>query len=437
MIAVVFLYFLTDVVGFSPAFAGFILMVGTLWDAISDPTIGILSDRSRSSWGRRRPFILASVIPYALATWLLFSDFGLAEPAREIYFVLAIIGYYSAATLLEVPYTSLTAEMTRDYDERADLLSYRAIFSQVGSIIGASSPWVLVAWFSNLYGDTKTGWTLTAALFGIISIFPILWTWHATRGHELDTQPVDFNIREIWSGPLQNRPFLYAMAMFAAANVALGASGSIAVYYMKYYMHFDESQQSMAYLFLFAFTVFWIPVINIVTRRFGKRASFIFFVGLWALIQAIGMLLLQPGMIITFYVFMTISSAGIVSVSLTGLSMIPDTIEVDEFKTGQRREGLYFGVNMFMRKFWVALALWIIGTTLSLIGYVPDQEQSETTLMGIRVLYSQGTAAVLFLSIGLAYLLPMTRSRHDALRHAITLKQQGKEWDNATIKQLL
>jgi GPH family glycoside/pentoside/hexuronide:cation symporter len=129
MISVLFMYFLTDVVGMSPAFAGFVIMVGTIWDAFTDPTLGIVSDRIKSRWGRRRPFLLAVAVPYGLITWLLFSDFGLGQWQTSVYFILVIVLYYTAATALEVPYTSLTAEMTEDYDERANLISFRAAFS--------------------------------------------------------------------------------------------------------------------------------------------------------------------------------------------------------------------------------------------------------------------------------------------------------------------
>jgi Na+/melibiose symporter-like transporter len=220
-------------------------------------------------------------------------------------------------------------------------------------------------------------------------------------------------------------------------NVSLGASGSVAVYFMKYYMGFSETQQSIAYFFLFSCTILWIPAINLCTKTFGKRESYMLFIGIWALVQAVGIILLQPSMNIVFYGMMVLASGGIVSVSLTGLSMIPDAIEVDEFKSGQRREGLYVGVNMFVRKFAVALALWLVGIALSAIGYVPDQVQSDQTLFGIRLLYAEGTAFFLFVSVILAYYLPMTRNRHAALRSAIELKREGKPWDEAAIKPLL
>jgi oligogalacturonide transporter len=270
-----------------------------------------------------------------------------------------------------------------------------------------------------------------------MAVFPILCTWRSTRGLELHPENVSVNHGDLFSGPLKNRTFLYTMAMFAASNVALGASGSVAVYFMKYYMLFDETQQSIAYFFLFTCTILWIPLINWSTARFGKRQSYIFFISLWAAVQAIGVMLIQPSMTWVYYAMMVLASGGIVSVSLTGLSMIPDAIEVDEFKSGQRREGLYVGINMFAKKFSTALVLWLVGIALSNIGYVPDQVQSDQTLLGIRLLYALGTAFFLVLSVILAIILPMNRERHLALRKAIELKKMGKSWDETQIKPLL
>lgn len=437
MVAVVFLFFLTDVVGMEPALAGFVLMLGTLWDAFTDPAMGILSDRIRTRWGRRRPFLLAVAVPYGLITWLLFTDFGLSETGTMIYFILAIVLYYTAGTVLEVPYTSLAAEMTQDYDERASLIGFRAAFSQLASIIGAALPWVMVAHFAGILGGKKAGWSLTSAIFGLLSIFPILWTWRVTRGRELYPEETRVRFRDILHGPLKNRTFRYTIALIAAGNVGLSLAGAVMVYFMKYYMNFTETQESMAFLFLFACTILWIPVINKVTYRYGKKESFILFIGIWALIQGVGALLLQPSMVLIFYIMMILASSGVVSISLTGLSMIPDAIEVDEFKTGQRREGIYVGVNWFTRKFSVALMLWIVGIILSWIGYVPDTVQTENAICGIRLLYAEGTALFLLISIVLAYLMPMTRKGHEALKEAIRLKKAGEKWDDSSIQDLL
>lgn len=437
MVSVLFLFFLTDVVGIEPAFAGFILMVGTLWDGITDPTVGILSDRIKGRWGRRRPFLLGIAVPFGLITWLLFSDFGMGEWQSKVYFLIAVVLYFTAATLLDVPYTSLAAEMTQDYDERTILNAYRGMFSQLAAIVAAALPWTLVELINEQTGSIKQSWSIMAGMFGLCAVFPILWAWKATRGFEIHPEETEVNLRDVFSGPLKNRTFIFTIALYASGSVGLSLAGAVMVYYMKYFLNFDSTQESIAFLFLFACTILWIPAINRLSTKLGKRESFMIFMGIWGLIQSIGLMILQPDMIILFYCFMVIASGGVMTISMTGWALIPDAIEVDQFKTGQRREGLYVGIILFCRKFSVALILWVVGIVLSWSGYVPNQQQTESAILGIRLMYAEGTAFFLFLSVFMAYLLPMTKKRHEALKEAIVLKSNGMHWDEDSIKPIL
>lgn len=437
MISVIFLFFLTDVVGMEPSFAGLIMMFGTIWDALIDPSVGILSDRIRSRWGRRRPFILAVAVPYGVITWLLFTDFGLGQSASKIYFMAAIVLYFTCSTLLDVPYTSLAAEMTRDYDERTSLFGFRALFSQIGSIVGAALPWLIIGALAELCGSLKAGWSAMTAGFGLMAIFPILWTWRATRGHEKYSEQTNINLKDILDGPLKNRTFLFTIGLYAASNVALAAAGAVMLYFMKYYMKFNETQESAAFLLLFACTIFWIPLINKLSGRFGKRGAFMILISMWAVVQAVGGLLIQPSMTVTFFIMVILASGGVITVTMLGWSMIPDAVEVDEFKTGRRREGMYIGIILFSRKVSAALVLWLIGVVLSGIGYTPDKEQTETAIWGIRLLYAEGTALFLIISIIMAAIMPMTRARHAALKKAIQHKNNGLAWDEKSIEAIL
>jgi len=437
MFYVLFLFFLTDVVKIEPAIAGFIMMLGTLWDAVTDPGVGIISDRTRSKYGRRRPFILGVAVPFGIITWLLFTDFGFGPRGTIAYFIIVVIIFFTVSTMLDVPYTSLSAEMTPDYDERTSLISYRAVFSQVASILGAALPLVLVERFNEIFHNPKMSWSAVTAIFGFFAIFPILCTWRATRGYELFPKSTTARPRDIPGAVFKNRTFRYTVGVYVFSNVAMGVAGAVMVYFMKYFMAFNETQQSIAFLFLFSCTICWIPLINMTSGKYGKRWAFIGFIGMWAIIQSVFVLLVRPDTVIFFYILVILASGGLVGITMTGWSMIPDVIEVDEFKSGQRREGLYFGVISFSRKISVAVAVWLVGIILSWIGYVPDAQQTDTAIFGIRMLYAEVTALFLFVSIIIAYLLPMTKAKHQALREAIELKKAGKPWDEETIKDIL
>jgi sugar (glycoside-pentoside-hexuronide) transporter len=426
---VFFLFFLTDVVKLNPATAGLIIMVGTIWDAITDPMVGIWSDRTSSRYGRRRPFMLAAVLPYAVFSWLLFTDFGFSPGWNTIYFMLVVMFFFTSLTAMWVPYFSLAAEMTQDYDERTSLTSYKSGWSQVASLIGAGTTLILAQHFTKTLGNPRLGWSAMAAVFGAATILPILLTWRVTRGYEIFPEKTDYRIRDVVKATLRNRPFRYTIGAYVIGLMALNIAGAVMVYFMTYYMGFNEDQSSVAFLILFGCTVFWIPAINYASSRWGKRWALMGFLGAWALVMGLGTLMVKPEDVIAFYILMALAAGGVVAISLLGFAMITDTVEVDEFHTGQRREGVYFGVATFFQKVASAAALGINGLVLHLVGYVANQPQTDTALWGIRLLLSEGVAIFLVLSIIVCYLMPMTREKHELLRQAIALRRDGREGD--------
>lgn len=436
MFYVLFLFFLTDIVRMDPAFAGFIMMLGTVYDAVTDPAMGIISDTVKTGWGRRRPFILASALPFGLSTWLLFTDFGLSEGLSKAYFIAVVILYFTAFDMLDIPYTALSAEMTRDYDERTRLITSRAVFCQIASILGAALPLFAAEKLAALLGDRRLGWSAITGILGLFTIFPILWTWRATRGYELHPPRPSVRPRDLFKDVFGNRSFRYTMGVYVTGNMALAVAGAVMVYFMKYYMNFNDTQQSIAFAFLFACTILYVPLVSKLSSLAGKRWAYIAAIAVWTIVQGVCSLLVRPGMNAVFYVLVVLASGGIIAVTMTGWSMVPDVIEVDEFKTGQRREGMYFGVISFSRKVSVALAMWLIGIFLSQIGYVPDKAQAEGALLGIRLLYAEGTSLFLIASMIFAFLLPMTKRRHEALLEAIRCRKEGRVPDGTVLGEL-
>jgi len=434
---VYFLFFLTDVVKIEPATAGFIMMVGVIWDAITDPLIGIWSDNLKWKWGRRRPLLLAVALPYGILSWLLFTDFSLGDTGTIIYFILAVIGYMTAFTFLNVPYTALAAEMTQDYDERISLISFRTLWSMVASIFGAALPFVLAGFFTDMFGNEKTGWSIAVAVLGLASIFPILLTWRVTRGYELFPEQIAVKWRDIREALFGNRPFRFILGIWTCGIIAINISAAAAVYFFTYRMGYSEDESSIAFLFLMCASVFWIPIISKTAQRLGKRKALTIFMGGWLLGSAVLVLMVDHGDTILFYSVLFIAAVGNSSIYLLGWSMIPDVIEVDEFKTGQRREGLYFGLIAFVQKLGSAIAIWFIGIILSWVGYTPGATQSTEAMWGIRLIFSEGTAFFILLVIIICLLSPMTREKHKALTEAISRKKSDKDYDTAKIQDLI
>ncbi len=432
-----FLIFLTDVAKLNPAIAGFVMMVGTTWDAFLNPAVGVLSDQLKTRWGRRRPFLLATAVPFGLIGWLLFSDFGFGPAGAALYFTVMIVLYFTANACLEVPFSSLGAEMTQDYDERTSLVGFRMAWSQLASIVGAALPVWLAAYFTGILGSEQAGWSATAGAFALVCIPLVLLAWRATRGYEVITESERHNPLDALKDAFRNRPFRYVVGVWTFGGAAMAISGYLIVFFLTYVLKLDEGRISYAFLILFACGVLWIPIINMASNKLGKRWTYIIFVGGWFLVQGLAVPLLTPETWWVFYFALFFASAGLVTLFIIGYAMIADVVEVDEFKSGRRREGFYYGTAFFSQKILAALAVWIIGITLSWVGYVPDVPQTETALTGIRALYGWGSAVAFLISLVLCYLVPITRDNHAALLEAMRRKKAGEPYDTDAIEAII
>ncbi|MBN1121136.1 MAG: MFS transporter [Anaerolineae bacterium] len=177
-----FLIYLTDVVGIEPGIAGIAIFIGRSWDYINDPIFGYLSDRTRTRWGRRRPFLLFGPIPYALTFVMLWWRPPVESMALlAVYYALAYVFYDTAATLIYMPYFALTPELTSDYDERTSLTSYRMFFSILGSLIAFSVPTMIIKGF---VPESVQRVLIMGIVFAIAAALPMYAVFFSTRERE-------------------------------------------------------------------------------------------------------------------------------------------------------------------------------------------------------------------------------------------------------------
>jgi Na+/melibiose symporter-like transporter len=293
------------------------------------------------------------------------------------------------------------------------------------------------AYFTKISGNEKIGWSVMAAAFGAACIPLILLTWRTTRGREVSPETADVNPLHGLRDALQNRPFRYAVGLWTFGAAAMGVSGYLIVYFMTYILNLDDTWSSLAFLILFACGVLWVPFIDKTSARLGKQWTFTIYVGIWGAIQACIAPFLSPETWWLFFGGMFLASSGLVALFMVGIAMIADVVEVDEFKSGHRREGLYFGTAFFVQKIVAAMVPLVIGIVLKRVGYVPDVPQTETALTGIRALYCWGSGAAFLVSIVFCHLVPITRDRHAALVEAMRLRREGKPYSIEGIEDLL
>lgn len=431
---VYFLIFLTDVAGVDPAVAGIVLFLSTIWSGVIDPAMGIISDRTRSRYGRRRPYIVGVAVPFCLLFWLLLTTPSWQGNALTAYFVVINTLLFLALTIFLVPYTAMAPEMTKDYDERTSLVGYRVVWAQVGAIVGSAAPLLIVQQFS----DAKTGWSVTGAIFGGLCLIPILLTWRFTRGWERyaeDTEPL--NLGEVLRATLGNRTFRYFAAIYLFSLAFLFGFDAAFVFFCRYHMEASEEEISLFFLILFASAVLWVPAITFVSNRIGKRGAFMLFMGATGIFNAVAVGLVQPRQIMLLYGIAVVLGSTMAAGIQLNLAMIPDVIEVDEFKTGKRREGLYNGAATLILKMGSALSILMVSQYLNWIGYEAGVAQSPEVILGMRIMQGPIWGGLIMIGVVIAFFMPMNRERHRALLKAIEAKTAGEPWDEEEIKELL
>ena len=436
-----FLFFLTDVAKISPGMAGTISMIGILWDAITDPLVGSWSDNSKLKSGRRRPFILAFAIPFGVSAWLLFSVADLEPTMSKVYYIVMVIIFFSCYTGYAIPYAALGAEISQDYDERTSIQSYKGSLASIGAVIGTSTPMLLMEYFRNLTGSINSGWAWMAATLGGLTAVFILISWVGTKGWELklagsqkETKILGF--LERYKTALSNRPYRYIIAMYLISVMGSTMSGTIFVYFSQYYLGFDIATMSLFFALFTGSGIVFAPLVNYVTQRIGKRAGYMVFMGFFALIFS-SFMLAQPGDTIFIMTLGVLGGIGLVAMWIISWSMISDATEVDEWHSGQRQEGLYFGFAQLIQKGGAAITMSISGWILSSFGYVPNVEQSAKAILGIRLGSSLFCAIPLAISVIICYFYPLSEQKHSALREAIEARKEGRPYSTDGFKDLI
>ena len=423
LIGVYYLLFLTDVVGLRPALAGLAIMLAKQWDWIHDPLIGHLSDRTRSRWGRRRPFLLFGFIPFALA----FAFMWWRPPIENqtwlaVYFAGVYILYDTLATFVYMPYFALTPELTQDYDERTSLTTYRMAFSIIGGLVAFTVPWMIIGAFRP---ENATRVWLNGVLFAVLSALPLLLVFAGTRERPefgAQEQPA---LGESLRAASKNRPFLFAAGLFLLTWMAVDVVMAVLLYFIRYWLHMEgQSDTLFAAIFVTALAV--LPFWAWASRHSNKRRAYIGGIAFWALVQIV-LISVQPGIGVWWvYGLGMLAGIGVSAAHVLPWAMIPDTVEWDELQTGQRHEGMFYSLVMLAQKAASGLALFAVGLALEWSGYVANADlQTPQALTAIRVM--TGVIPALFLCGGIAFaaLFPIGRQAHLAVREELARRKLG------------
>jgi GPH family glycoside/pentoside/hexuronide:cation symporter len=408
------LYFLTDVAGLRPDYAGWAIGASRLWDAVNDPLFGLLSDRIRTRWGRRRVLLLFGSVPLGFFFTLMWIVPALDQVWLAVYYAMTFILFDTAFTVVHVGYNALTPELTSDYDERSSLNGYRMVFSISGTL-GAIILATVLGWSIS---DARLLYLILGVGLGIIAIIPPLVVFRVTHERPADELPRPLALREALKQTLGNQPFRMVMGLYLLSWTTASIIAAVLVYFANYYLRVPEQANYFVLTAQFS-AILFIPVIVRISQRLDKRRAFMLGSLTWVAIL-LGISILRADQVGLAYLLAALAGFGIATAYVVPWSMVPDVVEYDQVRSGQRREGSYYAFASFFQKLATGAALWGMGQALAYTGYItplpadPLPIQPEAAVTAIRVFAGPIPAVLLFLAVLFAWKYPITRESHQA-----------------------
>lgn len=426
--------FLTNVVGLNAGLAGVVVLIGRIWDSINDPLIGTLSDRLHSRWGRRRPFLIFGSIPFAFSFFLMFfvPPFENAA-ALTLYYSIVFLLFDTLYTVVNVPYLALVPELTENYDERSSLTGWRTVMSLMASLVTAGAfkllaENVFAGWFGGGPEGIRIGYMLSAALWSVSIAAPFLLLASIIR--EPERQPVTTSFRPLanFKEAFSNRPFRLAALIYLLSFTTGDIILVIFVRYLIDYIRVPPGFDNLVLVTVIGTAIISTPFVVRLMRWTDKRTAYLISISFMVVVLIVGSMLPQ-GASNLILIGAVLTGIGYGAISVIPWAIVADVVEIDELATGERREGLYAGYLVFLRKLGSAFAIFATGQLLHLTGFISSNtgsayiEQPESALNAMRFLVTVIPAIALTIALILAWRYPLDRQSYEEVRQELEARR--------------
>ncbi len=439
LIGVLYLNFLTDIVKITPALAGSIFLVGKIWDAISDPLMGMLSDRTKSKYGRRRIYFLVGIIPIFVSFAMLWFTINTeSQIALFVYYLISYIFFSTVATMIMIPYNSILPEMTTDYKERTSYITIRLMFSNVSAVLSGVLPMIIINSFGT---NVKRGYAVMGIIFALFYALPYILVFLGTFENEdiianekFEKLTFSHFVNE-FKATFVNRSFRTYSGFFIAGQTAVDFVVTIFIYYLTYCLGMKE-QFSLVLGVLLLVQILSMPIHMRISNKFGKTAPLKIGLPIWVLALLISLAISSSSSPIFIFIIAILTGFGCSASIFVPWSIFPELADIDELITGKRREGVYSGMSTLIRKIAQAVTLFLIGVLLDVIGYVPNVTQTSSTVLGLKLIFAVGPMIFIIMALYFATKYKMTEDKYDILKNEIDRRKNnmGPSKDANTIK---
>lgn len=449
-----YMVFLTDVVHLDIKLAGVSIMIATLWDAVTDPIMGIITDRTRSKTGRHRRYLLFGLIPMAVSYTLLWNGFGLdgaAAPGKAmVYYTVVYMAYKTAYTIIGVPHTAMLPELAPEYDLRTQYNSMGYLFNSAGMVPSFVATALILALFgcnNNLNSSAKTPMLIVGIVLSLFYCIAVWLTYHNVREKSsLDMVNPPLDVRAIINEYIQvfrSKSFREYFFMSVAYQFSTGFYSNTKVYYIKYlanqYAFYAIHNAIAGVAEAAAF-----PLNYALTMKHGKKKCGSIVTPLMVAGLALGFFMQPAGTGVSKYIWlgvmilsMLLYPFGMSGLGFVSTNVFPDLTDVDEAITGRRREGVLSTFNTFIKKSIGGVMTALVGFALGGFGLVTGEEveeyekvnnalfpQTDTAILGVRICVALVPIVAALVALFLLNRFKMTKEDHVIVRAAVAAKHK-------------
>lgn len=415
------LFFYTDIFGLPAVAVGTMFLITRIWDTLFDPVVGVISDRTRSKWGKFRPYLLWFAIPFGVVGTMMFITPSVSTAWKLVYAYVTYSLMMMVYSMINVPYASLLGVMTPDVKDRNILSSFRMIFAFIGSFVALILIEPLVSFFSSSTSSVQTGWTLGVMVIALLCVLFFLGCFVLTRERVKPIKSEKVSLKDDVNDLIRNYPWWILIGSGIAALIFNSIRDGVAVYYFKYFVQdtpnfklpFISASLTLTTLYLVLGQIFNIVGIVFVTplsNRFGKKATYLGAMGI-ATVLSLLFFPLQNTSIASILVLQCLISMCAGSIFPLLWSMYADIADYSEWKTGRRATGLVFSSSSMSQKFGWTLGGALTGWLLGFYGFKANVIQTEDVQTGIRLMMSVFPAIGTILSVVFIAFYPLNESK--------------------------
>ena len=404
------LFFYTDIMGLSATAAAGVMAVARIVDAVTDPVMGMIAERTRSRFGRLRPWLILGALPLGAITVLTFTVPDLDANGKLWWAYTTYLLFGILYTVVTIPYSALTASITSDYAARTKLSTWRMACAFTGGLTVS----VGTMPFVGLFADRADGFQALMVVFAVIATGLLVTTFATTEERVTPAPEQQLTLKQSMQAVFLNTPLLIVIGIFSCGMLSFTVRQTLTVYYFSYNL---ERPDLIPWYFGSTLLVMLVGLASVpsLAARFGKSGA-LMLGGLLTIVACLGFYATAPEALGWVFFWGCLVALGGTPVAVLGWAMIPDTVEYAQWKLGVRADGSIYSMASFFQKLAKALGGAGVALALGMVGYLANQTQSASTLESIHEMFTLLPLLLMFVLILLAWIYPLDEKTHARIK---------------------